>query len=241
MKHVVLTLIMIFSLGQSSSVSAQESVVLLELFTSQGCSSCPSADTILEKVDEIYTDQEVIALSYHVDYWDYIGWKDPFSRANYTKKQRSYNIKFRNRSNYTPQLVVNGLSEFAGSNGHKVVNAIDHFKEIPNTNKVSIANAINEHGIISFDYQVSGELEKKWLNVLLVINKRVTEVSRGENRNRTLTNVNVVVNETYSELMKSGKASIQIPEVVNEDDELSLVLITQKSDLEITGAAKVSL
>lgn len=80
-------------------------IIVLELFTSQGCSSCPPADVLLNKVKEQYP-RKVFALSYHVDYWNYIGWEDPFSNAMFTKKQRFYNQKFKYKSNYTPQLGV---------------------------------------------------------------------------------------------------------------------------------------
>ena len=84
----------------SEELAEYEPIVVLELFTSQGCSSCPPADVLLNKVKKQYT-SEVFALSYHVDYWDYIGWKDPFGDAKFAQKQRQYNIKFRNNSNYT--------------------------------------------------------------------------------------------------------------------------------------------
>lgn len=89
-------------------------IVVLELFTSQGCSSCPAADVQLEEAKKNYPER-VFALSYHVDYWNYIGWEDPFSKKAYTFKQREYNQKFRSSSNYTPQLVVNGKEHFGGS------------------------------------------------------------------------------------------------------------------------------
>jgi hypothetical protein len=91
----------------STEFTMHEPVVVLELFTSQGCSNCPSADLSLQKVKK-EDKNGVFTLSYHVGYWNYIGWKDPFSKAIYAEKQRKYNVKFRNNSNYTPQVVVNG-------------------------------------------------------------------------------------------------------------------------------------
>lgn len=91
---------------------------LVELFTSEGCSSCPPADRLLTSFkDERSSD--VITLSYHVDYWDYLGWKDRFSSAEFTKRQEAYARQFKLSSTYTPQMVVNGSAEFVGSNRAK--------------------------------------------------------------------------------------------------------------------------
>lgn len=90
--------------------------VIVELFTSEGCSSCPSADRLLsEIVDEQQSDVEIIGLSFHVDYWDYIGWKDPYAHKEFTQRQRAYSTKLRSYQVYTPQMVVNGKHEFVGS------------------------------------------------------------------------------------------------------------------------------
>src|SRR5258708_28691391 len=97
-------------------LSAQNPVVI-ELFTSQGCSSCPAADKnlaeIIEKAE--VNGQQVIGLSFHVDYWNYIGWKDPYSKAEFTERQRKYSAHMNSESVYTPQMIVNSEKEFIGS------------------------------------------------------------------------------------------------------------------------------
>ena len=100
--------------------------VLVELFTSEGCSSCPSADKLLAKLakSQPIEGAEVIALEEHVDYWDHIGWKDPFSTADFTKRQYDYSMHFHLDSIYTPQAVVDGQREFVGSDEDKTVSAI---------------------------------------------------------------------------------------------------------------------
>ncbi|NDV42608.1 DUF1223 domain-containing protein [Flagellimonas sediminis] len=214
------------------------SSVVLELFTSQGCSSCPSADALLWKVKQEFPD-DVFALSYHVDYWDYIGWKDPFAKTEHTQKQRAYGKKFRLNSIYTPQMVVNGREHFVGSNRAELYSKIDACRAISVVNTIKIINADVANGTIAFSYDVIGNIEHKLLRVVLVIDERVTQVKRGENRNRTLKNSNIVVQEKHVELKhSSGESSIQIPSVVSKDDGLTLILLVETAGLDITGAAK---
>jgi hypothetical protein len=100
--------------------------VLVELFTSEGCSSCPPADKSLAFLQEQQPvgNAEVIALGFHVDYWDYIGWKDVYAKREYTRRQENYAEAFRLGSSYTPQMVVDGSLEFVGNNSNKANNAI---------------------------------------------------------------------------------------------------------------------
>src|SRR3546814_16619660 len=87
--------------------------VVVELFTSQGCSSCPPADALLV---ELAREPSILALSFHVDYWDYIGWEDPFAEAQYTERQRDYVDRLGLRYVYTPQMVIDGRHNAVGSN-----------------------------------------------------------------------------------------------------------------------------
>jgi hypothetical protein len=89
--------------------------VIVELFTSEGCSSCPPADTLLSRLARALPDIDVIPLSEHVDYWNHLGWKDPFSASLFSARQQDYGRMFRLESVYTPQMVVNGQVEFSGS------------------------------------------------------------------------------------------------------------------------------
>src|SRR5262245_9342561 len=99
---------------------------LLELFTSEGCSSCPPADALLARLasEARNAGRRVYALSFHVDYWDRLGWKDRYSSAAYSKRQGEYARRFRLASLYTPQLVVNGEQEMVGSDARSVEAAL---------------------------------------------------------------------------------------------------------------------
>ncbi len=110
-------LVIIFTLVSFRALS-QSNPVVIELFTSQGCSSCPAADKNLAELIDFYEKKglPVYGLSFHVDYWNYIGWKDPYSNTKFTARQRAYSSFMKSESIYTPQMIVNGETEFVGSN-----------------------------------------------------------------------------------------------------------------------------
>lgn len=216
-------------------------IVVLELFTSQGCSSCPPADVLLDKAKSDYP-EKVFALSYHVDYWNYIGWEDPFSKSAFSLKQRAYNKKFKSRSNYTPQLVVNGSEHFVGSDQAKLEGKIKVYGQKNTANLISITNVKKTDGAIDFKYLVKGELKGKALRVVLVLNEKITSVKRGENRNRILKNSNIVVAENYLQLnVESSLGSIKIPSFVTNNEKTTLMLIVEDDTATITGASKAQL
>lgn len=224
-----------------AAADTYDPVIVLELFTSQGCSSCPPADVLLNKVKKQYPNK-VYALSYHVDYWNYIGWDDPFSKANFTRKQQYYNQKFNSRSNYTPQMVVNGKEHFVGSNSSKLNAKISTYSNKNAANEVQVANLQQGNSAIDFEYTIAGDLNEKQLRVVLVLDEKTTSVKRGENRNRTLKNANIVVAEKYIDLKAAnGKSSIKIPPIVTSKDKLTLLLLTENEVADITGAAKRSI
>lgn len=223
---------------EANELGMYEPIVVLELFTSQGCSSCPSADLLLEKTKKQF-DKEVYALSYHVDYWNYIGWKDPFSKSAYAEKQRKYNIKFRNRSNYTPQVVVNGKEHFVGSSAGKMSSAINTYKKEKSENQLVTKEVHIVDGNLNYQYAVKGPIKGKNIRALIVLDQRTTSVKRGENRNRTLKNSNVVVAEKTVTLdVEDGSMTIAIPEIVNPTEKISLIVLVENNDYDITAAHK---
>ena len=215
-----------------------EPIAVLELFTSQGCSSCPPADALLDDVKK-NSENTVFALSYHVDYWNYIGWEDPFSSPNHTKRQQNYNLKLKSRSNYTPELVVNGKEHLVGSDAVKVYSAIQKYSKAVPENQIALENVKANGNSISFDFSILGDVKNKNLRAVLVLDKRTTEVKRGENRNRSLTNSNVVVGvKSIGIDGNDGKSFLSIPEIVNPEENISLILLAENDNLDITGAAK---
>ncbi|WP_164914084.1 DUF1223 domain-containing protein [Aquimarina sediminis] len=235
-------LVMLLTLILSVNINAQQNydpVVVLELFTSQGCSSCPSADKLLNKIKEKYKKQNVYVLSYHVDYWNRLGWKDPFSSSKYSDYQRKYAKRFDIRSIYTPQLVVNGSEHFTGSNRYKTDSALEKYSKTKASTMIAIKNVRKEGSAISFDYNIKGEQFDN-LTLALVVSDRTTNISKGENRSRTLKNTNIVANRLVRK-ENFGKVSITIADWVREQDELSIIAYTQGKALKITGAIQIML
>ncbi len=216
------------------STDAGKGVAVLELFTSQGCSSCPSADRLLEKYS---AKDNVIALSFHVDYWDRLGWKDPYSSKQFTKRQYNYASAL-NAGVYTPQLVINGQSEMVGSDSRKIDNTLKKVWSQGAASGISIESVKMENGKSMIDYTLTN-VNNALLNVALVEKKTKTEIKAGENGGATLSGTNVVINfQTLSDV-KNGKNSysIEIPAGLDKDN-ISIVLYLQKANNDITAACQ---
>lgn len=223
-----------------AETTTENPFALVQLFTSQGCSSCPPADRLLDDVKENY--DNVAVLSYHVDYWNRLGWKDPFSKKEYTDLQYAYGQKFGGGRVYTPQAVINGKLHFVGSNEVKMKGNLSKFLKSSAENTIVFSEISKNGKTISFKYNLMGESNAKELKVALVIDSRETPVRRGENGGKTLLNTNIVVEEiAVSASEKTGFLKIDIPDIVNDTDDLSLIGYLQQKDLTITGATKESI
>ncbi len=164
---------------------AAERPIVVELFTSEGCSSCPPADALLA---ELATRPDVLALSFDVDYWDRLGWKDPFSSPQATERQERYAQLLGITTVYTPQIVVDGRWEAVGSDRIAVEHMLDNARRQPAEVPVTLAL---DHGQARIKLGSSGGVPA---SVLLIgfDRRRVDTVERGENAGRTLAHVNVV-------------------------------------------------
>lgn len=235
----LLILLTIIISSWANAQQADKSIVVMELFTSQGCSSCPPADELLDAIKEKYKNDNVFVLSYHVDYWNRLGWKDPFSAEGFTDYQRDYAQQFNSRSIYTPQLVVNGSEHFTGSNGTKAVSAISNYSKLKTNNTIQLKNVQRKGETIAINYKVEGETFEQ-ITLALVVSERITKIGRGENRNRTLKNSNIVANRIIR-TTPTDSVQIAIPDWVEDKDELTIIAYTQNNKLITTGAAKVSI
>jgi len=196
----------------------QPGFALIELFTSEGCSSCPPADVILEDVQKKYNDKNVLVLSYHVDYWDKLGWKDVFSNALFTERQEYYSNLFRLNSIYTPQAVVNGKKEFVGSNKTKLVSSIDEQLNEKQMVSIKLKAIQNNSGKIDVNYSSDETNSKNEQIILLLVQKMATnKIDRGENKGKTLHHINIV-REIFYLPIKEANTTFNLPTGLMKED-----------------------
>ncbi len=179
------------------------SPVLVELFTSEGCSSCPPADALLERLDRSrqVSGADLIVLSEHVDYWNDIGWKDPYSSHEYSERQSAYAAQFGLGSIYTPQMIVDGRFEFVGSDEQSAKEAIQNATKVMKT-PVSISSSLSDEKMAVFHIETgptgplpsSSTAESAGIFVAIADDSHESHVSRGENAGRTLKHVAVLRN-----------------------------------------------
>ncbi len=166
---------------------------LVELYTSQGCSSCPPADRVLQEVlQEAEKNQlPVYGLSLHVDYWNRLGWKDPYSQSIFSLRQRAYAKSLPDRV-YTPQMVVNGKWGFVGSRKGQAREIIQKALNTPAKAGIVLAEESQKGKTFSANYQLQGEWEGTRLLIALVDGQLGNAVPHGENAGRNLHHVKVV-------------------------------------------------
>ena len=186
-----------FTVAAQTVKNPARTPVLVELFTSEGCSSCPPADALLAKLDH---DQpiggaEIIVLGEHVDYWDQLGWHDRFSSHQYTDRQSQYSARLNVDGVYTPQMIVDGTDQFVGNDASHAIRSITRAAQ---TSKLSLAIShpvVSGHRIaatVSKPASPSGQLQGGDLYAVLVEPLATTEVRHGENGGRRLQHAGVV-------------------------------------------------
>jgi hypothetical protein len=209
-------------------IDANARSVVVELFTSEGCSSCPPADALLA---ELAGRQDVIALSFHVDYWDRLGWKDPFSSPDATRRQRGYASLLDLATVYTPQIVVDGRWQAVGSDRAEVEQALNTARR--NRHEVPVELAV-DHGRAQIMLGQGGEGVAATLLLIGFDRRHATAVSRGENSGRTLVHVDVV--RSIEEVTAfNGQATVLEAPIRLPCDRIAAIL--QAKDGRILGVA----
>ena len=176
---------------------------VVELFTSQGCNSCPPADRVL---GELAQDDDVIALAYHVDYWDYLGWRDTLGSAENTERQRDYGRSFGSGSVYTPQAVINGRTHVNGANKNAVHRTIERMADTADGMVVDVSIRQSGDSIVIEAGDSKGAPRKAHLVLVYFDPVRAVAIERGENRGKTITYWNAV-SSIQAAGMWHGKAS----------------------------------
>jgi hypothetical protein len=165
--------------------------VLVELFTSEGCSDCPPADRLLEELDKNQSvpGAQAIVISEHVTYWNHQGWRDPYSLDDVDMRQKEYGDRFNLDSVYTPQAVIDGIAQVVGNNGTALAKAVEHAAASPKKT-LALGDAHWENGGVRFSVHGTPDANSKLIAVL-VADTSDQRVARGENAGRTLHHVAV--------------------------------------------------
>jgi len=251
---VVFCCVLASSNAQTPSVGAGRKAVVFELFTSEGCSSCPPADALLQKLEaqQPVAGVEIIALEEHVDYWNHDGWVDPYSSGEWTQRQIGYASLFKNDA-YTPEAVVDGRSQFVGNDGSQAIGEIEKAAREAKLEVVIAPATPASNGSQQFHVSVgklipgqAGDTAEVWLAV--TEDGLHSSVSQGENAGRVLQHV-----ATLRSLQKlgsadaKGNASFAADPVVKFNSQWNLetlhvaVFIQKKKSRQILGAASIKI
>ncbi len=206
----VVAVLLLTNFGPARAESSAGIVAVLELFTSQGCSSCPKADALLKT----YVDrQDVIALTMPVDYWDYLGWKDTFANPVYSARQRAYARARGDRHVYTPQVVVNGLIHVNGQDARAIDAGIRRTAQRLAKYRVPLKAWIEDNSLIIRAAAAPHPEKNLRGTIWLALVKRVARVGveRGENRGRLLTYYNLVRELTPVGEWNGAPFSLRLP------------------------------
>jgi hypothetical protein len=230
----------------AGSSGAMKTPVVLELFTSEGCSSCPPADRLLQSLDEKqpFSDADLVVLSEHVDYWNGEGWTDPYSSRVFSERQRRYAEQFGLDEVYTPQIVVDGAKETVGSNAIAIRNAVEAAARSAKVS-LTLSDAIRNGNQVKFHLtstNLPGD-STATVYVALAEGKVQSHVGGGENGGRSLTHVAVVRVLAPMGTLKGGSSLskdlvIPIPSRMPVNGIRVVVFLQDERSHKIVGAAQ---
>lgn len=211
---------------------------VVELFTSEGCSSCPAADAVLAKIEKESEGKPVYILAYHVDYWNRLGWKDIFSSADYSHRQGRYATWLNLKSIYTPQVIVNGHTEFVGSQEGTLRNAIRNSLDSAPKAELVLTNIKTDDNQATFKYSTDRGAGNSLL-LALVQKNAITVVKGGENGGRTLSHVQIVTKiEKVGLTASAGETNIALPKGFRASGYEVIALVQNPKNGEILAATR---
>lgn len=208
LRLAVLALALPVHSGAAHAEEVKRPLAVVELFTSQGCRSCPPADQLFA---ELARRGDVVALAYHVDYWDYLGWRDTLGNAENTARQREYGHSFGKRGVYTPQAVINGRDHVNGAKRGQVEAAIERFNATGNGLSVDVSLRYGPDSVIIETGAAEGMAGDA--QIVLVYFERAVDVTieRGENRGKTVTYWNAVSGFHTAGMWHGDPVRIELP------------------------------
>jgi hypothetical protein len=202
--------ILAFKQSESKTAAPKNGFALIELFTSEGCSSCPPADELVQRILKEDKNKAVYVLGFHVDYWNHLGWRDEFSKAEYADRQRKY-AAYLHADVYTPQIVVNGKKEFVGSAEGTLRNAINAGLNQVVTEPFSFSGVRFNNTMLTVQYETQNTANRVLL-VAFVQKNAQSNVRSGENSGHVLNHVNIVRHlETIKVNQTSATQNIKLP------------------------------
>ncbi|MBS1920860.1 MAG: DUF1223 domain-containing protein [Bacteroidetes bacterium] len=252
MKKLFLALLIVSSLAIFATafikknipvIKGQKGFAVIELFTSEGCSSCPSADEALGEIQNEYKNKNVLVLGFHVDYWDHLGWKDAFSSPEFTERQKYYSSIFNLSSIYTPQAVINGQYEFVGSDKNKIVDLVEEQLKSRPSKIINLLASESIKGDVDVKFSVNERASSKDQLILLLIERAaVTNVKRGENNGRTLYHINIV-RKISSRQVSAGEQieSFNLPSDLSKGNAFIASFLQNKKTGAISGLDSVEI
>jgi hypothetical protein len=231
--------------AKTSDPGPARKAVVVELFTSEGCSSCPPADELLTHLRQDLSAKniQVIPLGFHVDYWNSLGWKDRFSSAEFSRRQEQYTQSLRVDGPYTPEMVVDGAVEFVGNDSGQAQRTIREAASQPEIATVKISSAVADHLAVQVKAPVSARESK----VILAITEDnlTTQVGSGENGGRTLHHAAVVRDLRPLGRLREGGFEANVPFKLEKDwkraDLRAVVFVQDGPTGKILGAASFAL
>jgi len=221
-----------------NAVSSDKGFAVLELFTSEGCSSCPPADELMGQIEKEYKDQPVYILSYHVDYWNRLGWKDRFSSTENSQRQQMYSRLLKSQT-YTPQLVVNGKAEFVGSDRNATESAIQNVILNSENKSISLSAAVSQK-TIAVSYKTAETDPQNQLFISLVEKKSSTQVAGGENEGHHLQHWQIVHKQKQISLKDhpEGTEDFKLPDNFTPNNWEVIGFIQNSKTGKISGVSK---
>ncbi len=217
--------------ANSAEIYSPKGVV--EVFTSQGCSSCPAADRF---VTSISRDKDILALAWHVDYWDYLGWKDTFARPDHTDRQKRYSKSLEENQVYTPQAIINGRSHTVGSRAGVIRAALKKFNAQKKGLTVKI-NASIKDDVLDIRIENSEGIGKATLWMVYFTDQKKVKVERGENRGKNLIYSNIVKDIELVGMMEPDGLKMMLPlkELSRKGHDSCALLLQQTSKYDTPG------
>lgn len=229
-----------------STSTQSEPFAVVELFTSEGCASCPPADKLLHKIlkEAEENQQNIYGLGFHVSYWNQLGWRDEFSDEAFNERQKNYAKALPNTQVYTPQMIVNGVSVFVGSNQQEAEKAIRHALSQKATASIRLYGDLETASdLIQLKYDITGADAGQILNVALVERNLANYISKGENKGYLLHHDNVV--RSFKNITLNGNGfgeiDLSLPRDIHLENVSVIAYLQDPDKLRILGATSLKM